>query len=60
MKTPYYEVHIPKGMQSIHLKNYKRKESAEKFVKEYEVEHGIKPHISMVVAQGLDEVINYK
>lgn len=60
MKTPYYEVYLIKGMKSEMFKKCKRKETAEKFAKEYEEKYGIKPMIGEVVASGWNECKFYK
>ena len=56
MKTPYYEIYLIKGMSSQTLKNCKRKETAERFAKEYEAKHGVKPMVGKVVASGWEEI----
>ena len=56
MKTPYYEVYLIKGMSNETLKKCKRKETADKFAKEYEMKHGVKPMVGKVVASGWEEI----
>ena len=56
MKTPYYEVYLIKGMNNQILKKCKGKESADRFAKEYEAKHGVKPMVGKVVASGWEEI----